>query len=138
MTRSMMEIQRAEIIEQVSDELKELRLQSPKKEVQQAIDTIIKQLGKDASEDEVWKEFELHYGQVYETFYKILEEKHPELTYRDKRLCALLKLNLSTKEISRITGQSVKSLENARTRLRKKLNLTNTNENLTDYLSSLE
>jgi tetratricopeptide (TPR) repeat protein len=138
MTRSMMEIQRAEIIEQVSDELKELRLQSPKKEVQQALDTLIRQLGKDASEDEIWKEFELHYGQVYETFYKILDEKHPELTYRDKRLCALLKLNLSTKEISRITGQSVKSLENARTRLRKKLNLTNTNENLTDYLVGLE
>lgn len=138
MTRSMMEIQRAEIIEHVSDELKELRLQLPKKEYQLAIDTIIKQLGKDSAEDDVWKEFELHYGQVYETFYKILDEKHPELTYRDKRLCALLKLNLSTKEISRITGQTVKSLENARTRLRKKLNLTNTNENLTDYLSSLE
>lgn len=138
MMRSMMEIQRSEIIEHVSDELKELRLQLPRKEYQQAIDTIIKKLGKDTAEDDVWKEFELHYGQVYETFYKILDEKHPELTYRDKRLCALLKLNLSTKEISRITGQTVKSLENARTRLRKKLNLTNTNENLTDYLSSLE
>jgi tetratricopeptide (TPR) repeat protein len=138
MTRSMMEIQRAEIIEHISDDLKELRLQSPKKDFQAAVDAIIKKLGKDAAEDDVWKEFELHYGQVYETFYKILDEKHPELTYRDKRLCALLKLNLSTKEIARITGQSVKSLENARTRLRKKLNLTNTTENLTDYLTSLE
>ena len=137
-TKAMIEIQRAEIIEHVSDELKDLRLKSPKREVQLAIDTIIKQLGKDTAEDDVWKEFELHYGQVYETFYKILDQKHPELTYRDKRLCALLKLNLSTKEIARITGQSVKSLENARTRLRKKLNLTNTAENLTDYLTGLE
>ena len=138
MTKSMMEIQRTEIIDQIMTDLKKLRLQSPKKESQQAIDTIIKQLEKDNTDDEVWKEFELHHGQVYETFYKILEEKHPELTYRDKRLCALLKLNLTTKEISRITGQSVKSLENARTRLRKKLNLTNTDQNLTNYLAGLE
>lgn len=138
MTHSMMEIQRSEITEQILDDLKQIRLQSPKKESQQAIDIIIKQLEKDNTDDDIWKEFELHYGQVYETFYKILEEKHPELTYRDKRLCALLKLNLTTKEISRITGQSVKSLENARTRLRKKLDLTNTDQNLTNYLASLE
>ena len=138
MTHSMMEIQRSEITEQILDELKQIKLQSPKKESQQAIDTIIKQLEKNNTDDDIWKEFELHYGQVYETFYKILEEKHPELTYRDKRLCALLKLNLTTKEISRITGQSVKSLENARTRLRKKLDLTNTDQNLTNYLAGLE
>lgn len=138
MMRSMMEIQRSEITEQILDDLKQIKLQSPKKESQQAIDIIIKQLEKNNTDDDVWKEFELHYGQVYETFYKILDEKHPELTYRDKRLCALLKLNLTTKEISRITGQSVKSLENARTRLRKKLDLTNTDQNLTNYLAGLE
>lgn len=136
MTRSMMEIQRAEILDQILDELKQLKLQSPKKETQQAIDLIIKQLGKNNNSD-IWEEFELRYGQVYESFYNILNEKHPELTYRDKRLCALLKLNLTTKEIARITGQSVKSLENARTRLRKKLQLTNTNQDLITYLANL-
>lgn len=136
MTHSMMEIQRGEILEQILDELKQLKLQSPKKEMQQNIDMIISQLSKNNSSD-IWEEFELRYGQVYESFYNILNEKHPELTYRDKRLCALLKLNLTTKEIARITGQSVKSLENARTRLRKKLQLTNTNQDLITYLANL-
>ncbi|HMI06424.1 MAG TPA: tetratricopeptide repeat protein [Flavobacterium sp.] len=136
MTRSMMEIQRTEILDQILDELKQLKLQSPKKETQQTIDVIIKQLGKNNNND-IWEEFELRYGQVYESFYNILNEKHPELTYRDKRLCALLKLNLTTKEVARITGQSVKSLENARTRLRKKLQLTNTNQDLITYLANL-
>ncbi|MGH2665360.1 tetratricopeptide repeat protein [Flavobacterium sp.] len=135
-TLSMMEIQRAEIIEQILDDLKQLKLQSPKKETQQTIDLIIKQLGQNNNSN-VWEEFELHYGQVYESFYNILNEKHPELTYRDKRLCALLKLNLTTKEIAQITGQSIKSLENARTRLRKKLDLTNTNQDLITYLINL-
>jgi len=44
-------------------------------------------------------------------------------------------LNLSTKEISQITGQSFKSVENARTRLRKKLKITNLGTDLTIYLS---
>ncbi|ESU20345.1 hypothetical protein FEDK69T_28620 [Flavobacterium enshiense DK69] len=135
-TNSMMEIQRAEIIEQIIDDLRELKLQSQKKETLQTIDTIIKQLGK-RDNNSLWEEFELHYGHVNESFYNILNEKHPELTYRDKRLCALLKLNLTTKEIAQITGQSIKSLENARTRLRKKLNLTNTNLDLVTYLVNL-
>ncbi|WP_300566491.1 tetratricopeptide repeat protein [Flavobacterium sp.] len=133
---SMMEIQRTEIVEQILDDLKQLKLQSPKKETQQTFDLIIKQLSQNNNTN-VWEEFELHYGQVYESFYNILNEKHPELTYRDKRLCALLKLNLTTKEIAQITGQSIKSLENARTRLRKKLNLTNTNVDLITYLVNL-
>lgn len=136
MTRSMMEIERSEFLDQILDELKQLKLQSPKKETQQTIDVIIKQLGKNNNND-IWGEFELRYGQVYESFYNILNARHPELTYRDKRLCALLKLNLTTKEIARITGQSVKSLENARTRLRKKLELTNTNQDLITYLANL-
>ena len=137
MTHSMMDIQRTEIVDQIVDDLKQLRLESPKKESRDTIDLIIKQLQKDNSGNELWKEFELRYGQVYEDFYNILSKKHPELTARDKRLCALLKLNLTTKEISSITGQTVKSLENARTRLRKKLDLTNTNQNLNNYLDSL-
>ncbi len=42
---------------------------------------------------------------------------------------------MSTKEISELTGQKVESLEKARTRLRKKLNLTNTNVNLISFVS---
>lgn len=135
-THSMMEIQRAEIIGQIVDDLKELKAQSPKKETLQTIEMIIKQLDK-RDNSNLWEEFELHYGNVNESFYNILNEKHPDLTYRDKRLCALLKLNLTTKEIAQITGQSIKSLENARTRLRKKLNLTNTSVDLVTYLVNL-
>lgn len=136
-TVSMIEIQRTQIIDQIVSDLKALRLKSVKQDVQQTIDMIIKQLISNNSKN-VWQEFELHYGHVYESFYNILNEKHPELTYRDKRLCALLKLNLTTKEIAQITGQSIKSIENARTRLRKKLNLTNTNTDLITYLFGLQ
>lgn len=136
-TISMMEIQRTEIIDDIKDNLKQLRLESPKKESQKTIDLILKQLDEEKSNNNAWNEFEMYYGKVNESFYKILHEKHPELTYRDKRLCALLKLNLGTKEISNITGQSLKSIENSRTRLRKKLNLTNSKLDLNTYLENL-
>lgn len=135
-TKSMMEIQRTEIVEQILDELRLLKSQATKTETKQTFDEIIKQLDKNKKND-VWEEFEMRYSHVYESFYNILNEKHPELTYRDKRLCALLKLNLTTKEIAQITGQSTKSLENARTRLRKKLQLTNTHQDLITYLENL-
>jgi DNA-binding CsgD family transcriptional regulator len=130
----MIEMHRTEIIEDILNDLKEIKLKAAKKETQNAIDYIVKRLKRDTSSN-VWEEFELRFEQVHESFYNNLTEKHPDLTSRDKRLCALLKLNLTSKEISQITGQSSKSVENARTRLRKKLDITNSNADLSAYLS---
>lgn len=81
-----------------------------------------------------WEDFEYHFLQVHESFYKKLEQKHPNLTNYDKRLAAMLKLRLSTKEISNLLNVTHRTIENSRTRLRKKLNLTNTKEDLSKYL----
>lgn len=81
-----------------------------------------------------WEDFEYHFLQIHESFYKNLEQKHPSLTNYDKRLAAMLKLRLSTKEISNLLNVTPKTIENSRTRLRKKLDLTNTKEDLSKYL----
>ncbi len=133
--KAMTEIHRTEIIDEILLELKNVRRKAVKKETQQAIDYIVRRLEKDTNSD-IWKEFEVRFEQVHESFYKKLIIKHPDLTSKDKRLCALLKLDLSSKEIAQITGQSFKSVENARTRLRKKLNITNLKTELSIYLSS--
>jgi DNA-binding CsgD family transcriptional regulator len=83
----------------------------------------------------MWDEFEVHFINVHENFYENLNNNHPDLSQNEKRLAAFLKLNLSTKEISMITKQSIQSITVARTRLRKKLNLSNTDINLVSYLS---
>ncbi len=133
--KAMIEMHRTEIIEDILNDLKKIKLKAVKKETQNAIDYIVKRLKRDTSSN-VWEEFELRFEQVHESFYKHLSEKHPGITSRDKRLCALLKLNLTSKEIAQITGQSLKSVENARTRLRKKLNITNSHTDLSVYLST--
>lgn len=133
--KAMIEMHRTEIIEDILRDLKEIKLKAVKKETQHAIDYIAKRLKQDATSN-IWEEFELRFEQVHESFYKNLLKAHADLTPRDKRLCALLKLNLTSKEIAQITGQSSKSVENARTRLRKKLNITNSQTDLSTYLSS--
>lgn len=133
--KAMVELHRAEIIEAILNELKTVKLKANSKETQNAIDYIAKRLKRDTATN-IWDEFELRFKEVHESFYKNLLLHHPDLTPRDQRLCALLKLNLTTKEISQITGQPFKSVENARTRLRKKLNITNSQTGLSSYLSS--
>lgn len=85
----------------------------------------------------VWEEFEYVFVQVHPDFFETLGTRFPDLTPNEKRLSALLRLNLSTKDISNITHQSVHSITVARTRLRKKLGLSNTNENLVTFLCQL-
>ncbi len=81
-----------------------------------------------------WQEFEMRFENVYESFYQRLKEEFPGLSNSEKKLCALLRLNLSSKEIATLTSQDAKSVDMARYRLRKKLGLAQ-EQNLSDYLN---
>jgi DNA-binding CsgD family transcriptional regulator len=70
-------------------------------------------------------------------FYKKLINQFPDLSPNEQKICAFLRLNMSTKEISELTGQGVNALEIARTRLRKKLGITNTKTNLVSFISQI-
>jgi tetratricopeptide (TPR) repeat protein/DNA-binding CsgD family transcriptional regulator len=83
-----------------------------------------------------WEEFELRFMEVHEDFYDALNKKFPDLTPNEKRLCAFLRLNMTTKEISAITHQSVQSINMARFRLRKKMNMEH-DDNLISFLGQL-
>ena len=98
------------------------------------IKEIILDLNK-SQKQSAWEEFEISFQNVNVDFYSKLNEVNPALSINDRRLCAFLKLNLTTKEISSITGQSCRSIEVARTRLRKKLNLTNSETSLIKFIS---
>jgi len=65
-----------------------------------------------------------------------LSEKFPHLTENDKNLCALVRMNLSSKEIASIKNISERSVITARYRLRQKLNL-DSDQNLNDFLKQL-
>ena len=107
-----------------------------RKENQKIIEGIIIDL-QSSKDDEILQEFEVRFNQAYAGFVEQLNKCSDDLTPNEKKLCTFIKLKMSTKEISSLTGQSISSIETARTRLRKKLNLQEKEISLHTFLENL-
>ncbi len=127
------QVRKNEIIHSVISRLNN-SVKNLKEENVPVIKEIIDELSDNTNPD-VWKEFEVRFLQVHQNFYENLMEKFPDLSSNEKRLSAFLRLDFSSKEISLITNQSPHSINIARTRLRKKLGLSNTDTNLSTFLA---
>lgn len=88
------------------------------------------------SHDDDWSTFNRNFDIVYGDYTKRLHETYPQLTQADIRLCCYIKMGLSSKEIAPLINISFKSVEMARYRLRKKINLPS-ETSLTDFLTTL-
>jgi DNA-binding CsgD family transcriptional regulator len=120
------------IIDEAAKDL--LTLKGKGIENNQSIKRIIKRLQVNGNNDN-WKEFELNFRKIHPRFYSMLIKEYPNLTRNDIKLCAFIKLNLSTKQIAEINGKSQNTIDVARCRLRKKLRLQN--GNLTSFIASI-
>lgn len=89
------------------------------------------------SQDNIWSRFSSLYGRLNNDFFTRLNELFPELSPGEIRLCALIRLNMSSKEISAVTLQSVNSVDVAKHRIRKKMQLA-TSHDLYRYLWNLK
>ena len=97
---------------------------------------MIKELSGDEQIDLEWEHFAKHFDKVHSDFVMVVKNKHPEISPSELKLCAYLRMNLSSKEIAQLLNISVRGVEISRYRLRKKLNLAS-GENLFDYLIQL-
>ena len=129
-------IRKNEILSGIGDKLMNIQHDAVKNETKFAIKKIAREL-QESTSDEIWDEFEVRFNQVHGEFYDKLLKQFPDLSPNEHRLCAFLRLNMSTKEISELTGQRIDTLEIARWRLRKKLNINNTKINLVTFLSKI-
>ncbi|MET0944596.1 MAG: hypothetical protein ABWY22_04255 [Flavobacterium sp.] len=84
----------------------------------------------------LWNDFDLYFESINKNFYTRLKQAYPEISSNDLKICALIKLNMSVKEMSLVLNISPDSVKTARYRLRKKLQLT-VNQNLTDMILSI-
>ncbi|MPM17199.1 hypothetical protein SDC9_63587 [bioreactor metagenome] len=82
----------------------------------------------------IWKEFDHYFSLVNPDFFSKLTQTHSGLTSRDLRYCALISLQLSSKEMSLITGMTLQSIHVLRSRLRQKLAIDH-DEDLGVYLA---
>jgi hypothetical protein len=129
-------IRKNELLSSMGDKLMEIQNNAVKVETKTAIKKIASEL-QDTTDNEIWDEFEIRFKQVHSEFYEKLISQFPDLSPNEQRLCAFLRLNMTTKDISGLTGQRVDTLEIARWRLRKKLNLSNSKTNLVTFLSKI-
>ncbi|MEM8524111.1 MAG: hypothetical protein AAGG68_05695, partial [Bacteroidota bacterium] len=83
-----------------------------------------------------WEDFEARFISVNKNFYEKLTAQYPKLSRGDQKLCALVKLNLSSKEMAKLLGISIESVHTNRYRLRKKLGLTR-EVSLTEFVAKL-
>lgn len=112
----------------VDKQMDELGSRFPKKNYFEIMHSIDKHLT-----DDNWDTFETNFDRAHQDFFNRLKEQFPDLTPGDIKLCAYLKMNLSSKEIAHLLNISIRSVEVHRYRIRKKLNLSPT-ENLVEYL----
>lgn len=82
------------------------------------------------------EEFQHHLDKIHESFFLRLETKFPKLSKNEKRLCSLLAIDLSSKDIATIINISPESVKKSRYRLRKKLSLS-TEDNLSEFLKNI-
>jgi tetratricopeptide (TPR) repeat protein len=129
-------IKKNDMLSEISNELVEIEKGAKKDETKEAINKISRKIRNNA-DDKMLKEFSLRFQEVYNGFYEELLRKYSDLTQNELKLCAFLRLNMSSKEMSELTGQSILTIDHARYRLRKKLGITNSETNLVTFLSQI-
>ncbi len=98
---------------------------------------MIKILSEDDNMAKEWEGFAKHFDKVHSDFLAELKDKHPAITPNELKLCAYLRMNLSTKEIAQLLNITVRGVEISRYRLRKKLQIPS-ETSLFNYLISLQ
>lgn len=124
--------QKNQILQEVIAELDKLKNNNPSAS---SIHQLQNQLKTELSPNS-WKEFEIQFNEVHPHFQNQLLTRFPELSPSERRLCSFLRLDMNTREIASLTGQTFKSIEVARTRIRKKMNLSR-EENLSNFIASI-
>lgn len=97
---------------------------------------LYKKIDENISNQDDWQIFENNFERAHQQFFIKIKESFPDLTSSDLRLCAYLRMNLSSKEIAPLLGISVRGVENHRYRLRKKMNLEH-DDSLVDTITTI-
>ena len=131
-SKSMFLLEKDNLIHNISDKLR-ATLSNLDDEAATVVNGLISELNFSLN-NKRWDEFEMRFNKVHPNFIRNLEKKHPKLSNNERKLCSFLLMNMSSKDISTITGQTVHSINIARSRLRNKLNLVHSGEELGSYL----
>lgn len=129
-------INKNKFLVKIKDDLEKLKRSTSDELLQDKISSLISKINKDIDHKKQWEVFETAFDEVHEDFLQRLKEKFPNLTPKELKLCAYLRMNISTKEIAPLMNISVRGVEICRYRVRKKLNIDR-DQNLTRMIIDL-
>jgi DNA-binding CsgD family transcriptional regulator len=125
-----------ELLQNLQQELLHLKDTAGMKLPEEQLRKIRKVIAESMTDEHDWNLFENSFNEAHENYFKKLKSGHPDLTPNDLKLCAYLRMNMSSKEVASLLNITVRGVEIRRYRLRKKLNL-NHEKNLAEFLMEL-
>lgn len=133
LTQSLHLNDRQQIMDSLQGELESFSVLSWS-EVKPRIKKLLRFLRDRSSFKRGWEEFEIWFTEIHTGFYSALRRNHPELSENELKVCALLRLNLISKDIAKVMNVQPASIDIYRHRIRKKLEI-GSEENLSTFLS---
>ncbi|WP_437918629.1 triple tyrosine motif-containing protein [Sphingobacterium sp. LRF_L2] len=125
-----------ELLNNLHEELLNVKDRDGKKLSNDQLQKVNKLIDNARSDERDWDLFEKSFNESHENFFKKLKTEYPSLSPNDLKLCAYLRLNMSSKDIASLLNISTRGVEIRRYRLRKKFNLP-TEKNLSEFLLEL-
>ncbi|HET8859199.1 two-component regulator propeller domain-containing protein [Marivirga sp.] len=132
-TSTMHLINKNSFINSVKNHLNNIAKRSKNQEVKHEISRVVQNIDKNIAADNDWEHFSIHFDKVHGDFIKRWQSNYPDLSPQEMKLSAYLRMNLSTKEIANLLNISVRGVEIARYRLRKKLTMERS-DNLQEFI----
>jgi len=129
-------IHKNKFLAKIKEDLEKIKTSSSDDTLKGKISSLIGRISKDVDHDKQWEVFETAFDEVHEDFLVRLKARYPALTPKELRVCAYLRMNISTKEIAPLMNISIRGVEICRYRVRKKLNIDR-DTNLTSLLIDL-
>jgi len=129
-------LQKRELLNKIKDEILKVQEEQEDDKRLKNIRRIIKIINEELDVSDDWEKFSVYFDKTNNDFLRTLKDNYPLLTPTDLKLCAYLRLNLSTKAIAELLNLSIRGVESSRYRLRKKLDLAN-EVSLSDFFGAI-
>lgn len=134
-TNSLHLAKKNKILEHLKEEMQQLKYNEvPGKQFN--YQKLIQTINFDEIDDKDWENFKNQFEQLHQDFYANIKQQYPEVTQNELRIMALIKMNLSSKEIARVLHITQEGVRKARYRLRKKLNI-DSNQKLMEMILNI-
>ncbi|MBP8789871.1 MAG: regulator [Breznakibacter sp.] len=129
-------IKKNDLLSELQGQLLRLKRIKEVNEAERKINNLVKKIEQDIKNESNWQLFEKQFELVHHSFLSKLKEKHPELTVKEQKLCAFIKMGMVSKEIASLMHVSTRAVENNRYKLRQKFGLQS-DDNLSDFIGQI-